>query len=97
VTAEYAALRPDLLDDYQLVKHPATYKISKYLGDLVMCQLDRELDSEDRPIRCLAAEPGAVCTSIFDRGFGSWAWFRTVMKFLYWLSFAMVRCSSDLS
>ncbi|RSH85207.1 hypothetical protein EHS25_005014 [Saitozyma podzolica] len=90
-TAKYDAVKAELVHDYQLVQHEATYKLSKYLGDLVMCQLDRELGGGERSVRCLTADPGAVATSIFDRGFGPWLWFQRIMKFFYWLAFALTR------
>jgi NAD(P)-dependent dehydrogenase (short-subunit alcohol dehydrogenase family) len=93
-TAKYDAVKAELVHDYQLVQHEATYKLSKYLGDLVMCQLDRELGGE-RSVRCLTADPGAVATSIFDRGFGPWLWFQRIMKFFYWLAFALVSDSDQ--
>jgi len=97
-TANHDSLKPDPLNDYQLLTYAyqepdglGNYAASKYMGDLIMVQLDRELVHKntrphDRPpIRCLTAEPGIVCTNIFEKGLGPWRWLRTVLWLNYWM------------
>lgn len=99
-TATFDQLRPDILDDYQLLAYgsdfsSSSYKASKYCGDIVMAQVDLQLSNEsektdERPVRVFTADPGCVRTSIFDGGFGTWALYASVMKFFYWLTFYFV-------
>lgn len=99
-TATFDQIKPDILDDYQLLSYGAdyttsSYKASKYCGDMVMAQLDLQLAEEaqsaqGRSVRIFTVDPGCVCTSIFDGGFGTWALYASVMKFFYWLTFYFV-------
>jgi hypothetical protein len=88
------------LNDYQLLAYgsdftSSSYKASKYCGDIVMVQLDKQLSKEskandEREVRVFTADPGCVTTGIFDNGFGSWWLYKTIMKFFYWLTFYIV-------
>jgi hypothetical protein len=98
LTALYKTLKPDPLDDYQLLTYGrdfrySSYSSSKYLGDLLMVQLDKDLGIEDgsyeRPVRCLAAEPGCVYSGLFS-AFGSFKPIEWLFKNSYWLTFYLV-------
>ena len=84
VTAYFKHLKPNPLDDYQLLTYASPYEhlgypSSKYMGDLVMVQLDREYANAPREARCLVAEPGCVTTNFFANGLGSWQWLRIIL------------------
>ncbi|WVQ95483.1 hypothetical protein IAU59_002580 [Kwoniella sp. CBS 9459] len=44
LTSFYHKLDKDPLDDYQLIEQEHSYSASKYMGDVVMCELDREFN-----------------------------------------------------
>lgn len=87
IEAEAEGLNTAPLGDYQLLTYEESYRASKYMGDLVMLQLDRELGTEERPIRCISAEPGCVATNIAVAGFGAWQWLVQIKWVCYWLAF----------
>ena len=97
LTASRAKLNEQPLDDLQLLIHPASYSASKYMGELVMVQLDRDFNRAskkpgDARIRCLNADPGAITSSIFDKGLaGTFGPLASLMWFAYWLAFYLVR------
>lgn len=88
------------MEDYQLLTYgshfkDSAYKASKYFGDVVMVNLDRELSKpgrtpDERPVRVLTTEPGHVVTNIMNQGFGGTALYIEFMKFFWWLSFVFV-------
>ena len=94
-------LKPDPLNDYQLLtySHPygmGNYSASKFMGDLVMVQSDKELvghtNQKQSPLRCLIAEPGIIATAIFDNGLAPWN--KQLQAFLWlgqWAMFFLVR------
>lgn len=57
------------------------------MGDLVFTQLDQQLSANERPVRCLIAEPGCVATNIAVAGLGAWQWLVKVKWICYWLAF----------
>jgi 3-keto steroid reductase len=96
IEAEAESLDKAPLDDYQLLAYETSYRPSKYMGDLIVTQLDRELGAEPkgegkgsstRPIRVISAEPGCVATNIAVAGLGAWAWLVQIKWICYWLSF----------
>lgn len=96
-TATLSKLNNHPLDDYMLLDYDESYGASKYMGDMVMLQLDREFNDEntkrdgDRGVRVLTIEPGCVATNFFNAGLGAWAWWIKFKWFWYWLSFYIVR------
>jgi len=88
-TALLKYLRPNPLDDYQLLTygedfaHPV-YKASKYCADTVMVQLDRsfakQADTGEREVRVFTADPGIAQTSLSDTVFQGWWWYVAVLK-----------------
>lgn len=96
-TATLSKLNNHPLDDYMLLNYDESYGASKYMGDMVMLQLDREFNDEntkrdgDRGVRVLTIEPGCVATNFFNAGLGAWAWWIKFKWFWYWLSFYIVR------
>ena len=101
LSATANSLKSDPLNDYQLLSysHPygmGNYPASKFMGDLVMVQSDRELgghtDQKQSPLRCLIAEPGVIATGIFDNGLAPWN--KPLQTFLWaaqWAMFFLVR------
>jgi 3-keto steroid reductase len=87
IEAEAEALNETPTDDYQLLEYKTSYRPSKYMGDLVMTQLDTQLSTGERPVRCLIAEPGCVATNIAVAGLGAWQWLVNIKWICYWLSF----------
>ncbi|BEJ16456.1 hypothetical protein CspHIS471_0510610 [Cutaneotrichosporon sp. HIS471] len=87
IEAEAEALSASPKDDYQLLEYTTSYRPSKYMGDLVMTQLDTQLSRDERPVRCLIAEPGCVATNIAVAGLGAWQWLVNLKWICYWLSF----------
>ncbi|OWZ66649.1 hypothetical protein AYX15_02117 [Cryptococcus neoformans] len=96
-TATLSKLNNHPLDDYMLLNYDESYGASKYMGDMVMLQLDREFNDEntkrdgDRGVRVLTIEPGCVATNFFNAGLGAWAWWIKFKWFWYWLSFYICR------
>ncbi|BEI79618.1 hypothetical protein CcaverHIS002_0101470 [Cutaneotrichosporon cavernicola] len=86
IEAEAEALSANPKDDYQLLEYTTSYRPSKYMGDLVMTQLDTQLSLDERPVRCLIAEPGCVATNIAVAGLGAWQWLVNLKWICYWLS-----------
>ncbi|OCF31811.1 3-keto sterol reductase [Kwoniella heveanensis BCC8398] len=96
-------LTKDPLDDYQLIEYENSYSASKYMGDVVMCELDREYNAdidrsyvtqgEKRTLRVLTTDPGCVTTNFFSAGLGAgaWAWWADVKWVFYWLAFYICR------
>lgn len=102
INAKFDRLKPEPLNDYQLLTYAnqegnGNYPASKYMGELVMVQLDRELSAsgtEKEPtVRCLNADAGCVTTNIFNEGFGQWRVLTTALWALYWLVFYLVSAS----
>lgn len=87
IEAEAESLSSTPKDDYQLLSYEGSYRASKYMGDLVMTQLDAQLGTGDAPVRCLIAEPGCVATNIAVAGLGAWSWLVNIKWICYWLSF----------
>ncbi|KAL1409849.1 3-keto-steroid reductase [Vanrija albida] len=87
IEAEAEGLNPSPLDDIELLTYESSYRASKYMGDLVVTQLDAELGAGDRPIRVISAEPGCVATNIAVSGLGAWQWLVQLKWACYWLSF----------
>lgn len=85
IEAEADGLKPKPLDDPELLTYESSYRASKYMGDLVMTQLDRDLSPSG--VRCLIAEPGCVSTNIAVSGLGAWQWLVKIKWACYWLSF----------
>lgn len=92
-------LRPKPLDDYQLLSYGLdftypVYKASKYCGDIVMVQLDRQFaksaSAGEQEVRVFCADPGNVATSIADGVLTGWWIWGAVMKWFYGLSFTLV-------
>ena len=101
-TAEYSSLKPNPLEDHQLLSYgypdnSSVYKASKYCGDLVMIQLDRQFakaaSEGEREIRVFTADPGVVATNIAGSTFGPWVFYRKFMQFMNFLIFFLVRPS----
>lgn len=58
--------QPDPTSDPQLLTTRESYDASKYMGDLVVSELDREFAGDaKRSVRCLVVDPGVVWTSLF--------------------------------
>lgn len=87
IEAEAESLNESPKDDYQLLHYATSYRPSKYMGDLVLTQLDKQLSAGDRPVRCLIAEPGCVATNIAVAGFGAWQWLVNIKWICYWFAF----------
>lgn len=87
IESEAEALIDNPKEDYQLLHYATSYRPSKYMGDLVFTQLDQQLATGERPIRCLIAEPGCVATNIAVAGLGAWAWLVNIKWICYWLAF----------
>lgn len=87
IEADAEGLKEDPLDDYQLLSYDESYRASKYMGDLVLTALDGDLGEEERPIRCIVAEPGCVSTNIAVAGLGAWQWLVKLKWYCYWLTF----------
>lgn len=88
-TALLKYLRPNPLDDYQLLTYGAdftypVYKASKYSADLVMVQLDRSFAKQasagEREVRVFTADPGIAATSLAESVFHGWWWFVAILK-----------------
>jgi 3-keto steroid reductase len=90
----YASLHPNPLEDYQLLEDTRSYAASKYMGDLVMLQLDRTFsESESQSagnVRCLIAEPGGLATNVYNGGLGSTVWIQTIQWIGYFASLYFV-------
>ncbi|WVR08606.1 hypothetical protein IAU60_005661 [Kwoniella sp. DSM 27419] len=94
LTSWYSKLPPNPLDDYQLLESQATYSASKYMGDAVMCALDRDLgvvNEGEREVRVLTADPGCVTTNFFNAGLAGWGWWANIKWMGYWLAFYICR------
>ncbi|TXT03867.1 hypothetical protein VHUM_04290 [Vanrija humicola] len=88
IEAEAEGLKANPLDDIQLLQYAESYRASKYMGDLVVTQLDAELGNDpERPVRVISAEPGCVATNIAVSGFGAWQWLVQLKWACYWLAF----------
>nr|ODN93991.1 3-keto sterol reductase [Cryptococcus depauperatus CBS 7841] len=95
-TALFSKLQQLPLDDHMLLSYPKSYGASKYMGDLVMLQLDRELnspaiDQNEREVRVLTVDPGCVATNFFNAGLGEWSWLQNFLWFWYWTAFYVCR------
>jgi 3-keto steroid reductase len=51
-------------DDWQLLKTPETYALSKFQTDLIATRLDMIAIETKRPVRHIVVQPGVVATSI---------------------------------
>ncbi|WWD20640.1 hypothetical protein CI109_105116 [Kwoniella shandongensis] len=94
LTAWMSRLHEKPLDDYQLLDYEKSYSASKYMGDLVMCQLDREYNppnTKERGVRIFTVDPGAVTTSLTRAGFGTNKFLIQIKVFLYYWSFYLCR------
>ena len=97
-TATLNRLHSEPLNDPQLLDYgepieDSVYKASKYIGDLVMLQLDQELSPPpipgDRTIRVLLADPGLVTTGILGTAL-DYPLLETIFTCIWELLFAMV-------
>ncbi|OCF78562.1 3-keto sterol reductase [Kwoniella mangroviensis CBS 8886] len=100
-TSSFSKLSSEPLNDYQLINYEKSYSASKYMGDLIMAQLDKQYGSssstndEDenqiRPVRAFTADPGCVATNLFMNGFGFILWWVKIKFFFYHWSFVLCR------
>ncbi|ORX41092.1 hypothetical protein BD324DRAFT_37901 [Kockovaella imperatae] len=97
-TAARSLLRPDPLDDYQLLTYSYEngefpYKASKYMADLLAVQLDKEFSEnqgeDTQELRMLIAEPGAMVSKIYTTAFTNWAIIKFTFTFFYALAFRL--------
>ena len=97
--ATASRLHPDPLNDYQLIEYDekyndSTYKASKYMGDLVMLQLDKQYgtaqDAGERELRVLPCDPGYFSSNIYNGAFTRFVVIQKTFKFFYWLTFYLV-------
>ncbi|WVF67920.1 hypothetical protein IAT40_002682 [Kwoniella sp. CBS 6097] len=107
LTSFYDKLNKDPYEDYQLIEYENSYSASKYMGDVVMCELDREFNVNNdvngesethdkeaegrRSLRVITADPGCVTTNFFSSGLGALAWWANVKWVFYWLAFYICR------
>lgn len=79
-----------------MIRADKTYAASKYLATLLVAHMDREIGStrNERPVRCLNVDPGAVRTNVMDQGFhaegAGFAMYVAFMRWGYWLAFLFV-------
>ncbi|EIW69967.1 hypothetical protein TREMEDRAFT_43600 [Tremella mesenterica DSM 1558] len=93
-TATFQHLPSNPLDDYQLIEYPRSYSPSKYMCDLIFCQLDKTYGNEidtGREVRCFVADPGAMTTGITRGGFGPFMLLQEILFGLTWLAFYLAR------
>jgi 3-keto steroid reductase len=85
-------LPEDPLSDYQLLTVPHSYEASKYIADLVFSDLDQSLGNSvnDKPVRCLLADPGIAATNVFSAGLNFVSSFFMMLAF-YFVSSHLMR------
>jgi len=94
-TATLDRLKADPLSDYQLLSYSypyekSNYAASKYMADLVMVQIDKEVYNAGSPVRCLTGDPGIVMTNIGWESYGPFTWLRHIIWWSSWLSYLLV-------
>ncbi|WVW80930.1 hypothetical protein I302_102921 [Kwoniella bestiolae CBS 10118] len=106
-TSSSSKLSSEPLNDYQLIEYEKSYSASKYMGDLIMVQLDKQYGSpspststasvdqeggeKERPVRVFTADPGCVATNFFMNGLGLVLWWAHFKFFFYHWSFVLCR------